>query len=523
MVEYKVSQIIINEIEPLGFPAIGTLAYLNNEEPVIYLCGKSSTGKTTFLNALFNFNKDELYTSTDISTKTEFRFKYGLEEKITSQYGEEIKLSSSNIDRKQVFKSLNTEGTNCEITLNLEPLKGRVIVDIPGVFDFSRNNIFSNQMLDEADIIYFFTPCLGKVNSHEFELLSEISIAGIPIVVLFTMGDITEVDEGITRKTMPNFVKNRLVTCFKDINIAYHQIISSNDFYNRKEGHGIDELHTHILGNGTAYKKIAERNRQKRSVNHYLILIKKRINKLGADSEEFIRLVKRENELHCTTEIKHINDEKYKKTNNVEFKLNMLLKNCEEQIYGVFLDKIFMSPNFPLEDQKAQFELWWNDFWFNLSNDLSEFSISKSVNLPAMEASLFEQVSIDLNKLREITPNKEVLDKKVDSLFREEEKFDSELTFNDFCELAVEIGFNLKNLKIIYKKWSFVESIKKLINEEKNNIKVKMEAVFNERIQKLTTEFNKQIEDSLLENRFKQQIDSLENTLQNLKEINNEF
>ncbi len=51
MESLKAISILKKEVGSLGLPTINTIEYLNNAEPVIYLCGKSTTGKTTFLNA----------------------------------------------------------------------------------------------------------------------------------------------------------------------------------------------------------------------------------------------------------------------------------------------------------------------------------------------------------------------------------------------------------------------------------------------------------------------------------------
>jgi hypothetical protein len=61
---------------------------------------------------------------------------------------------------------------------------------------------------------------MAKVSTDQYELLNKISNANIPIIVLFTMGDITEPDEGITRKNLPELVKNRLDSCFSGIYIS---------------------------------------------------------------------------------------------------------------------------------------------------------------------------------------------------------------------------------------------------------------------------------------------------------------
>ena len=155
--EYSKSVETLNDtVNQLGLPKIKLLGHLNNQEPIIYLCGKSSTGKTTFLNALFNFDKSELHTSTDISTKTEFRFVYGIDNVYSVEGGKENQIPLTLEERKELFKKINEEGSKYIIKLNQAVLQGRTIVDIPGVFDFTGNYEISQNMLNEADIVYFF-------------------------------------------------------------------------------------------------------------------------------------------------------------------------------------------------------------------------------------------------------------------------------------------------------------------------------------------------------------------------------
>jgi GTPase SAR1 family protein len=536
--------VVKEEIETLGLPKISSLEYLNNEEPTIYLCGKSSTGKTTFLNALFNFKKDELYTSTDISTKTEFRFKHGLEEKITTIESTEFTLPSTYRERKILFESLNTEGEKYIINLNQKTLAGRTIVDIPGVFDFKRNDNFSNQMLNEADIIYFFTPCTGKINSTEHELLKNISIAGIPIIVLFTMGDITDADEGITRKTMPNLVKSRLKTCFKGINISHHQIISANDFYKGKELHGIDKLQLHINSNDHDYKIIAEDKRLKKSVNYYIDLIKNRLINLETESKTFIGLVNRENELWQEAEKKKVDDEKHKTINALESELNWFYKNCEDKIYGKSYSKIFKKETSSLREEKERFEATWNEFWLLTSKDF-DFSNSSIPKLPLVNEDLFEQVTIDLDKFKEVLGEKNSVFENKDSSkssikkvyknapqkpINESEKPKKnettpksskvdKLTFTDFAVLISEVGLNLKNGKIIYEKWSFLTNIKEIIEDVKKDFNKQNDIAFDEKVNEIEVEKEQRIEKSLLENNTKKIIDAYGNVLIKFKSI----
>lgn len=544
----EIIEIVNENVQNLGFSKISTLKYLNNEEPIIYLCGKSSTGKTTFLNALFNFKKDELYTSTDISTKTEFRFKHGLEEKITTINRKEINLPATYIERKELFQSLNTKNEKYTIHLYKKVLEGRTIVDIPGVFDFKRNDNFSSQMLDEADIVYFFTPCTSKINSTEHELLKNISIAGIPIVVLFTMGDIIDADEGITRKTMPNLVESRLKTCFEDIEVAHHQIISSNDFYKGKNLHGIDKLQVHINNNDLDYKVIAEDNRLKKNTNYYIDVIENKLISLNAESETFINLVYRENELWQDAVNKKLDDEKHKVTSSLISELNWLYKNCEDLIYGKSYRKIFKKETASLVEQKEKFETSWNEFWLQINKDF-DFINSSVIKLPIIAEGLFEQVSIDLEKFKTIietktsTPEnknnkslskdaikKEEKDstKKTDAVTKKNEGTSKtskkdKLTLTDFVVLISEGGLNLNNAKIIYEKWSFLSNIKEQIEDVKKDFIKQISNEFYEKENEIEVEKKQRIEKSLVENNAKKIIDSYEKVLIKFKAIVNDI
>lgn len=536
-------KVVKEEIETLDLPKISSLEYLNNEEPIIYLCGKSSTGKTTFLNALFNFKKDELYTSTDISTKTEFRFKYGLEEKITTIDNKEITLPTTYIERKDLFESLNRESEKYIINLDKKTIVGRTIVDIPGVFDFKRNNNFSNQMLNEADIVYFFTPCTGKINSTEHELLRNISNGGIPIIVLFTMGDLIDADEGITRKTMPNLVASRLKTCFEGVNISYHQIISSNDFYKGKELHGIDKLQVHINSNDYDYKIISEDKRLKKSVNYYIDLLNERIINLEKESKTFINLVYRENELWQEAEKKNVDDEKHKTINALESELNWFYKNCEDIIYGKSYRKLFKKESSSLTEQKEKFEEFWSDFWVQ-TNEGFDFSIPK---LPDFNSELFEQITIDLDKFKSIMGSESSTAENKDSSKNSNKKEQKEntvdkdnsikktepkkneatpkgakadkLSLADFVVLISEVGLNLKNGQIIYKKWSFLSDVKEIIENHKKEFNKQLDIEFKKKVDDIEIEMKQRIDKSLLENNARKIIDSYENVLIKFKSI----
>jgi hypothetical protein len=517
--------LLIENIENLKLPQINRLKHLENQEPTIYLCGKSSTGKTTFLNALFNIEKDELFTSTNISTKTEFRFQYGEEEIIEKSDGSSIILPDNHEERKLLFKSLNEEGNSYSVTLNQEALKNRIIVDIPGVFDFKRNDGFSNSMLDEADIVYFFTPCTAKINESEYNLLESIQESGIPIIVLFTMGDITEVDEGITRKTMPKYVQNRLSSCFKDLDIEHYQIISSNDFFKNKDSHGIDVLQEHILGNDNKYKQAAEKNRLKRTVGHYLNQIEVELDTLKNDSETFKKLVIKENKLWYESEKNHLEKEKAQIIKTISSELTWILNYCEKQIFGISNYKFDTEKKISAKEVEKNFQSNWDDFWNNFKIEF-EFLQIRGLKLPPVTEKLFKPIKINIEKLKEVLsnnsevdsekgsstektssnpkekkePNAEIKKDKSSSSKDKKEELNTNknswknLSWEDWFEIVKETGVSFKNAKAIWNKWSYLKEVKATIDQVKDDIMEQIEDEFESRSSRLEEERNKKLE-----------------------------
>lgn len=529
MTHTQAIDLLIKNIENLELPQINRLKHLDNQKPTIYLCGKSSSGKTTFLNALFNMERDELFTSTNISTKTEFRFQFGEQEIIEKSDGSLIILPDNPEERKLLFKSLNEEGSSYSVELNQEALKNRIIVDIPGVLDFKRNNDFSNRMLDEADIVYFFTPCTAKINESEYNLLESVAEAGIPIIVLFTMGDITEVDEGITRKTIPKLVQDRLSSCFKNLHIEHHQIISSNDFYKNKDSHGIDVLQKHILVNDNKYKQVAEKNRLNKTVQHYKSQIETKLNILNTDSEIYRKLVNKENKLWYNSEKESLEKDNLTIIHSINHELEWLIKNCDEQIFGNSYLKIFAEQKLTSSEQEKSFQLSWINFWSNLTNEF-EFLQIRDTKLPPIPETLFKQISVDIDKLKEFlgintnqnsnTKNdmtqdskskteKVEVQKEFTATVQNKKKSQDEeiknqsannisgwknLSWTDFIPLALDAGININNAKIIWDKWTYLNEVKAIIDKVKDGIIGQVENEFRTRLLSLGEAREKKIE-----------------------------
>jgi hypothetical protein len=516
----KAVDLLTNTVNQLDLIKIKLLDHLNNEEPIIYLCGKSSTGKTTFLNALFNMDKNELFTSTDISTKTEFRFMFGIDNVYFIDGENEKQIPPTVTERKELFKAINKEGNKYILKLNEVALNGRAIVDIPGVFDFTGNRIFSQNMLNEADIVYFFSPCMAKVSSEQYELLNKISDANIPIIVLFTMGDLTEPDEGITRKTLPDLVKNRLDSCFSGINVSHYQIISSNDFYKEKEDHGIDKLQSHIELNDTKYKEIAENGRLKRGLNYYIDLIENIIKDLEKDKFDIVNLIKRENELWYKTEQKKINDKEIEDVRNISKELEWLKNTCSDHVFK----NMFSNQNVSEKDQKEKFSNFWKEFWVKLNNESIKISF-ETPSLPIIKDDVFKQIEINTDKLKEIQERftKKTEDKKENSKENKKNKEVKKETDSITISDLIELGLNLHNATIIYNKWDFNEQVKDIISNNKESIISKINVVVKKRGEELLNEKENKIKHSLSEDITINKLTDYVQHLDVLKKIRNDI
>ena len=508
-------ELIMDTVNQLDLPTINVLNHLNNQEPVIYLCGVSSSGKTTFLNALYNMERDELFTSTDVSTKTEFRFQFDEVERILIEGDKSISIPSDIQKRKEIFKSLNEGEKSPKIYLNRDILKKRTIVDIPGVFDLSKNTNFTDQMLDEADTIIFFTPCTAKITGLEHNLLKKIDQIGIPIIVLFTMGDSTDVDEGITRKTLPFLVKERLNDCFANIKIAHHQIISSNDYYRMREGHGIDLFIDHIRTNDIDYKNMAQDNKIKNVTFHYTTLLKEKLENLKNDQLRFNRSVEQQNELWYNSEKRMLEQEKRNSIYAMESQLNWMLESAEMEIFGEMKEKIFTQTKLPPEKLKENFQINWAKSWEALKENNDYLSI-KVPALPILKDDVFSVVKIDMDKIKTLLMKKE--DDKAES--KEDDKTDEtksaekpkikkwgEMNWLEKIELGIELGVNVGNIGIIHSKYKFLQDLKKIVSSGKAEIMRQIEEYYHSKDDLLENQKKVRIETQIQQNPITSLID----------------
>lgn len=484
---------LLNTVSELNLPQDKLLDHLpGSAEPVIYLCGKSSSGKTTFLNALLQRERDEFPASTNISTETQFRFTHGSNQTYLLNGSVEQPVPEDINERKNLFRQLNTAGSHCTIRLNEKALEGRTIVDIPGVLDFRGNARFTENLMAEADIVFFFSPSLAKVSSQEYEILKTISEAEIPLVVLFTMADITEPDEGITRQTLPDHIANRLKTCFSDINITHSQLISSADFFKGKDTHGLTELLSFLQSNELELLKKASDRRLKRALVHYTGILSDKITDLQTENSTHENLLKRESDLKYSAAARDLDNQ----AEDQRIKISNELSWLKNTIQTAFFKSLTETDLTSLEKQKQNFNTIWERFWHDLQQSHPQF-ITVVPSVPMLDGEVFKPLEGNFKKMDDIkkffTKTKDKDDKKGTKKSPEEKNNSSTEEKASLVSLLVQMGLNLKNATLLYEKWKTWNHIEMQINGIQDHIIMTLKS----NLEKQKTKLQLENEDSL--------------------------
>jgi len=505
-------ELLQTTISEIDVPHNFLMDELNKGEPDIYLCGKSATGKTTFLNALLNREKDELFTSADISTKTEFRFIYGKDPMYQIDDADKQFLPKTYVERKELFTRLNQEGSFCTITLPEKALNGRIIVDIPGIFDYTNNKYYIQKMENKADVVCFFTPCIGKISAQEYDLLKELSDADIPVVLIFTMGDMTDPDEGITRKTLPDYIQNRINENLSEIKIANHFIVSASDYYKGKDSHGIDNFLVHIQANNKRYFDNAKKSRLKRLLKFYIKYLDSKIEALEQDKEQVLYLIERENKLKHEEEIGNIENQNNAVIRSVSRELEGLKKQCKDYIFGHLLrSEIHGDKETVIDMREEAFYDFWNDFWNNMKDKHGD-TLTPEPSRPHIPPSVFKGLTIDSEKIEEL----------LDKLFKKKSEEDDEnkddkkhdkITIQDI----IDIGINMQNASILFKKWTYYNSISIVIDGLKEDVLIKYDNLLKQQKINLHHQYEQKIKDAIEKNNTIQKLKIYQSAVNNLK------
>lgn len=512
---------IKNNVNELELPYYDIIDSLDNNAPFIYLCGKSSTGKTTFLNAFLGLERDELFVSTNVSTKSRFNFNYAEKNHIKLGDGSTIQLPDEVLERKQIFKSFNDKEEVLDVYLNKDILKDRIIVDIPGVLDYKRDVSFYERMISEADLILFFTQATGKISNEEYVLLQSINDLKIPLFVVFTMADMTEPDEGITRKTIPKIVEDRLNTCFNGINVYNYQIISSNDYYKGKDDNGIDDLQDELKKSHLQFFDLSKRNKAKRVFDHYIAIIQNRLNEFTSEKDNLNELSKRKIELQFKEKYREIEKNKNSFEVSIVSDLELILNEVKSSLFSSVLKRSNVSENDDYEKEKSNFIKKWNNAWQEITNQYKEYNIAIPI-LPIVGNDILSPINLDLEKLRMLLAKKS--NNKDDNSNKEKEtnkkeKSIKEMSWFEKGEVLVELGLNIGNGKILYKKYTYYQEVENIIKTSKMEILESMNIYFNIKKNELINNQKIDLENIIINNPLCDKINQLQDFKTQLEEI----
>lgn len=490
---------------------------LNRENPHTYLCGKSSSGKTSFLNALLNFEKNELFTSSDISTKVAFTFHYGDIEGYYDQ-GELISLPDSIEERKKLFFNINEKQSNCTLKLSKEILRTTSIVDIPGIFDFNNNNSFLNLMLNDADVILFFNPCLSNLTGQELETLKSISELGIPLIVLFTMGDITEPGEGITRKSLATYIEDKVKLQFNGLNISFYQIISADDFYKGKDPNGINNLNLHLIQKIDKYYLVSHKKKLKRCILNLIHSLNDMKAKIEKDEMGLNDISERENQIWKTTKEKEVEkqniDDKKKLKKEFEYFEDHVKEQLFSTVYGLRINEDHHSKENKFVDS-------WTSFWADINVYFEDRIQIPEISIPEIKEGVFENIDINLEKITDFlnkkqeaktqTTKEKTSNKKTGTKTNTDSNswLKLDIKIEDLTKLAWEIGLNPKNVNIIYLKIMFYQECKKQILHGEKSIREAVQKRYEESKNLVQNQYLKKMDESKNENPFTSEIEKI--------------
>jgi hypothetical protein len=174
-----------------------------------------------------------------------------------------------------------------------------------------------------------------------------------------------------------------------------------------------------------------------------------------------------------------------------------LLKSCHESINGKGYRKVFSANN--SQSQETQFIAFWKEFWENLKTSNETLNIT-TPSLPSVNDNVFNPIKINEEKWNEIVKrfsssaqkdmpplsnakasevdNKKKVVEPVTSIKPSENK--KRATLNNetsppnkkriSIDDIIELGINLKNAKILYDKWSFINDLEQIISDQENSI-----------------------------------------------------
>jgi GTPase SAR1 family protein len=349
---------IRNIIDQYNLSPPGEEVSLGKNQFTIYLCGESGSGKTAFLNALLDLNKNEFPEGTNVTTKTKFTINFSDKYEYKNGIDEAYLLMPTEFKlRQDILKKLNNSGLSVKVKIPCEFLIKKTIIDIPGFFDHANRNLFMHDLISDADIVFFFKHFKDRISINESALAGEISSNNIPCILLYTYFDTYRPNEGINKSELPKYLQRKADEYGA---LLRHFSISSAIHFDAPEKSGILLVKEFIEKQQKRINDISQKSKKLRIVNHY--------------SSVFEKLLKERNE--------QIDNEKTRIIALHEISLSRVkenLANKKEDFNEVLNSKCrALSKNirsyFDIENKTTEgFKLLWRTEWNSVINFLVEY------------------------------------------------------------------------------------------------------------------------------------------------------
>ncbi|MCF7919127.1 MAG: dynamin family protein [Candidatus Cloacimonetes bacterium] len=380
---------IIRILNSLNLEITPLLENLNaSRKSALYLAGKSGSGKTAILNALLE-HEDEFFTSTKVSTQTQFRISYGDNFAYKSSEESFIEFSDDIEERKEKLKKLNMLGVEICIHCPASILKQMDIVDIPGFFDFNNINKFKAKLADEADIVLFLKTYNEMLTPAEKEFLDLLTEKHIQYCILFTKIDIVNRIEGLTAQTIPGFIEVRI----GDYGKYKHYFLTS-----KNQPETITVLKNYLERNSVSIYEESKKSKLERVRNHYIDEIKSWKLELTKEIEAKINNEK---------DLFDRNNEKTRRNTINEFEyLKLTINDYKKSLYS---DMQTVLESGSKEDLLKKWNRYWENSKESIQRKFPDFEDDFRIDLPSVDNEMFGKLITpnDLIKIINVNSNED--------------------------------------------------------------------------------------------------------------------
>ena len=455
----------------------------------VFLAGKSGSGKTMLLNSLLNLD-DEFYISSKVSTLTQFRissgdrFEYSFSNSNYQEFSDDIE------ERRQRMRELNNSNKTVYVHNSDSILKNINIIDVPGFFDFRNKNEFLNELLIESDLVLFLKSYYEMITPEEKQFLNSLTENNIQYCVLFTKTDITNRAEGLNKKNIPDFVKNRSKSY--EGYLKYFLVSAKNN------QDSISELKKYLMSNYLKISNNSMTSKLERVKKQYIVSINVYIQTLL-------------NKINV--EVEHEKDVFDKNQIEIQIK-SMEQKEIFEILFTDNKNNLFNDIDCMLNSNRGsvnELQNLWIVFWKRIKEYLeSEFSILDFPipNLPYIDRMVFEEM-VNLRDLKELIDS-DNSDENDEEKKKNEDLLSKTMEFIKKTKIS-EKGF--KSAEIYLKRTSLEEQVNEIVN---TNLK-RIVSTISDSSQKQRKEFN---EITIRNNKIADsKISKLEKSLEDLEKI----